>query len=123
MFLSYLSNNKAYRVFNERNKLIIESINVLFCDVEVAADVSEEVDSEDCIVPTPSQNVGTSNQNTDIAAETSKLLSSSSSTVTVLCDNTNAINIFKSSMQHSHTQYIDIRHNFICEFAESKVLT
>ena len=41
---------------------------------------------------------------------------------TVLCDNTSAINISKNLVQHSRTKHIDIRHHFIRDLVDSKML-
>lgn len=43
--------------------------------------------------------------------------------MTLYCDNISAINISKNLVQHSRTKPIDIRHHFIRELVESKVLT
>ena len=43
--------------------------------------------------------------------------------LTIYCDNTNAINISKNSVQHSRTKYIEIRHHFIRELVEDGILT
>jgi len=37
------------------------------------------------------------------------------SKVSLLCDNTNAINITKNQVQHSRTKHIEIRHHFISD--------
>ena len=42
--------------------------------------------------------------------------------LTIFCDNTSAINISKNPVQHSRTKHIDIRHHFIRELVENKVL-
>ena len=42
---------------------------------------------------------------------------------TIYCDNTNAINISKSLIQHSRTKHIKIRHHFIRELVEDGTLT
>ncbi|KAL5849177.1 hypothetical protein ACOSQ4_007190 [Xanthoceras sorbifolium] len=44
-------------------------------------------------------------------------------TLTIYCDNTSAINISKNPVQHSRTKHIDIRHHFIRELVESKVVS
>lgn len=38
------------------------------------------------------------------------------------CDNTSAINISKNPIQHSRTKHIDIRHHFIRELVEEKII-
>ena len=38
------------------------------------------------------------------------------------CDNTSAINISKNPVQHSRTKHIDIRHHFIRDLVEEKVI-
>ena len=43
--------------------------------------------------------------------------------LTIYCDNTNAINISKNSVQHSRTKHIEIRHQFIRELVEDGILT
>ena len=43
--------------------------------------------------------------------------------LTIYCDNTNAINIFKNPVQHSWTKHIKIRHQFIRELVEDGTLT
>lgn len=43
--------------------------------------------------------------------------------MTLFCDNLSAINISKNSIQHSRTKHIDIRHQFIRELVEGKVIT
>jgi hypothetical protein len=39
------------------------------------------------------------------------------------CDNTSAINISKNPVQHSRTKHINIRHHFICDLMESRVVS
>ena len=43
--------------------------------------------------------------------------------LTIYCDNTSAINIFKNPIQHSRTKHIEIRHHFIRELVEDGTLT
>lgn len=43
--------------------------------------------------------------------------------VTMFSDNTSAINISRNHVQHLLTKHIEIRHHFICELVENKVLT
>ncbi|KAI5412473.1 hypothetical protein KIW84_057228 [Lathyrus oleraceus] len=43
--------------------------------------------------------------------------------MTLLCDNLSAINISKNPIQHSRTKHIDIRHHFIRDLVEDKVIT
>ena len=43
--------------------------------------------------------------------------------LTIYCDNTSAINIFKNPVQHSQTKHIEIRHHFIRELVEDGTLT
>jgi hypothetical protein len=43
--------------------------------------------------------------------------------MTLFCDNVSAINISKNPVQHSRTKHIDIRHHFIRELVEKKVVT
>ena len=43
--------------------------------------------------------------------------------MTLFCDNLSAINISKSPIQHSRTKHIDIRHHFIRELVEEKIVT
>ena len=43
--------------------------------------------------------------------------------LTIYCDNTSAINIFKNPIQHSRTKHIEIRHHFIRELVEDGILT
>ena len=42
--------------------------------------------------------------------------------MTLFCDNLSAINISKSPIQHSRTKHIDIRHHFIRELVEEKIV-
>jgi len=44
-------------------------------------------------------------------------------TMVIHCDNTSAINISKNPVQHSCTMHIDIRHHFICDLVESRVVS
>jgi hypothetical protein len=44
------------------------------------------------------------------------------SVLTLYCDNLSAINISKNSIQHSRTKHIDIRHHFIRDLVEDKVV-
>ncbi|CAM8925932.1 unnamed protein product [Rhodiola kirilowii] len=43
--------------------------------------------------------------------------------MTLYCDNMSAISISKNPVQHSRTKHIDIRHHFIRELVEQKVVT
>ncbi|KAA0033543.1 gag-pol polyprotein [Cucumis melo var. makuwa] len=43
-------------------------------------------------------------------------------TMTLYCDNMSAIDISKNPVQHSRTKHIDIRHHFIQELVEDKVI-
>ncbi|KAL0553674.1 hypothetical protein IC582_007575 [Cucumis melo] len=43
--------------------------------------------------------------------------------MTLYCDNMSAIDISKNPVQHSRTKHIDIRHHFIRELVENKVIT
>ena len=43
--------------------------------------------------------------------------------LTLYCDNMSAINISKNHIQHSRTKHIDIRHHFIRDLVEDKVVT
>ena len=43
--------------------------------------------------------------------------------MTLFCDNMSAINISKNPVQHSRTKHIDIRHHFIRELVEDKVIS
>jgi hypothetical protein len=43
--------------------------------------------------------------------------------LTLYCDNLSAINTSKNPIQHSRTKHIDIRHHFIRDLVEEKVVT
>ena len=43
--------------------------------------------------------------------------------MTLFCDNLSAINISKNPVLHSRTKHIDIRHHFIKELMEEKIIT
>jgi len=43
--------------------------------------------------------------------------------LTLYCDNLSTINISKNPNQHSRTKHIDIRHHFIRDLVEEKVVT
>ncbi|KAL0557106.1 hypothetical protein IC582_005624 [Cucumis melo] len=43
--------------------------------------------------------------------------------MTLYCDNMSAIDISKNPVQHSRTKHIDIRHHFIRDLIENKVIT
>ena len=43
--------------------------------------------------------------------------------LTIYCDNTSVINIFKNPVQHSQTKHIEIRHHFIKELVKDGTLT
>ena len=43
--------------------------------------------------------------------------------MTFYCDNLSAINISKNPIQHSRTKHIDIRHHFIRDLVEDKIVT
>ena len=47
----------------------------------------------------------------------------SQNVMTLFCDNLSAINISKNPFQHSRTKHIDIRHHFIRDLVEDKVIT
>ena len=42
--------------------------------------------------------------------------------IIVYCDNTSAINISKNPVQHSRTKHIDIRHHFVNDLVEFKII-
>ena len=42
--------------------------------------------------------------------------------MTLFCDNLSAINISKNPIQHSRTKHINIRHHFIRDLVEDKVI-
>lgn len=42
--------------------------------------------------------------------------------MTLFCDKLSAINISKNNVQHSRTKNIDIRHHFIRELVEDKIV-
>ena len=42
--------------------------------------------------------------------------------MTLYCDNLSTINISKNPIQHSRTKHIDIRHHFIRDLVEEKVI-
>ena len=42
--------------------------------------------------------------------------------LTLNCDNLNAINILKNPVQHSRTKHIDIRHHYIRNLVEEKII-
>ena len=44
-------------------------------------------------------------------------------TMVVFCDNTSAINISKNPILYSRRKHIDIRHHFICDLVEDKVVS
>jgi len=44
-------------------------------------------------------------------------------TMIINCDNTSAINISKNPVQHSRTKHIDIRHHFLRDLVEPKVVS
>jgi hypothetical protein len=44
-------------------------------------------------------------------------------TMNIKFDNTSAINIFKNPVQHSRTKHIDIRHHFIRDLVEFRVVS
>jgi hypothetical protein len=43
--------------------------------------------------------------------------------LTLYCDNMSAINISKNPVQHSKTKHIDIRHHYIRDLVENKIVT
>lgn len=43
--------------------------------------------------------------------------------VTLFCDNTSAINIAKNPVQHSKTKHIEIRHHYIRDLVNYKILS
>ena len=43
--------------------------------------------------------------------------------MTLYCDNMSAINISKNPVQHSRTKHIDIRHHYIRDLVDDKVIT
>ncbi|KAL1215127.1 Retrovirus-related Pol polyprotein from transposon RE1 [Cardamine amara subsp. amara] len=45
-----------------------------------------------------------------------------SDSLLIYCDNESAINIAKNPVQHSRTKHINIRHHFICELVEEKLV-
>jgi len=45
-----------------------------------------------------------------------------SNTLLVYCDNMSSINISENPIQHSRTKHIDIRHHFIHELVENKIV-
>jgi hypothetical protein len=53
IFLGYSTNNRAYRVFNKRTEIVMESINVVIDDEEVERPSSREENQLDSVDPTP----------------------------------------------------------------------
>jgi len=47
----------------------------------------------------------------------------SQDTMVINCDNTSAINISKNPVQHSRTKHVYIRHHFLRDLVESKVVS
>ena len=45
------------------------------------------------------------------------------SDVPILCDNTSAINISKNPVQHARTKHIEIRHHFLRDCVEKKIVS
>jgi len=43
--------------------------------------------------------------------------------LTLYCDNLSAINVSKNPIQYSRTKHIDIRHHFIKDLVEEKIVT
>ena len=43
-------------------------------------------------------------------------------TISVFCDNTNAINLSKNPVQHSKSKHIEIHYHFICDLVENKIV-
>lgn len=43
--------------------------------------------------------------------------------MSIVCDDTSAINILKKPVQHSRTKHIDIRHHFIRDLVEKQVIS
>jgi hypothetical protein len=43
--------------------------------------------------------------------------------MTIYYDNSSALGIFKKHIQHSWTKHIDIRHHFIIDLVESKIVS
>ena len=43
--------------------------------------------------------------------------------LTLYCNNMSAISISKNPVQHLHTKYIDIRHHFVREMVEEKIIS
>lgn len=43
--------------------------------------------------------------------------------MTLYCDNLSAINISKNIIRYNRTKYIDIRHHFIRDLVEDKIVT
>jgi hypothetical protein len=46
----------------------------------------------------------------------------SQDTMIIYCDNSSVISISKNPLQHSRTNHIDIRHHFIKNLVESKIV-
>ena len=44
------------------------------------------------------------------------------STTPILCDNTNAINLYKNSVHHSRTKHIKVRHHFLRDHVAKNVI-
>ena len=42
--------------------------------------------------------------------------------MSVLCDNTSAINLSKNPIQHSKSKHIEIHYHFICDLVEDKII-
>jgi hypothetical protein len=47
----------------------------------------------------------------------------SQDTIIIYCDNSSVISISKNPLQHSRTNHIDIRHHFIKNLVESKIVS
>lgn len=62
IFLGYSTNSRAYRVFNSRTKVMMESINIVVEDSTSEADVTNDVETSMNDIP---EDVADTNANTE----------------------------------------------------------
>nr|GFC17750.1 ribonuclease H [Tanacetum cinerariifolium] len=112
IFVGYSNQSRAYRVFNKRTRVIMESIHVNFDELPQMASAHNSSD------PAPTCQTMASVQISSDPIPECQLLTDYGShfdKIPMYCDSKAAIAISCNPVQYSRTKHIDVRYHFIKE--------